>query len=245
MKKYDNYFILQEKGQKSRKKKQLKKKQAKKKAQKIKPSKDKPLMIKLIKEWPKVKGYEKAIVSFMEENDITLNGLNDVYEGNFGYGVIIDTDEGEYWFLTDNEADMAARDYVKDSIEDMGPQHIRGYEDFAYISPTDIRIKAGEESNSLREDLKYEGELSEDEIEEKVDERYEYVKAALEKDFVDYFVDETGMYSKEDLMKANFVQINETELVDYVIRSDGRAHSLATYDGEEYNVADNVYYRVN
>lgn len=254
MEKYNDYVILQEKGQKSRKKSKLKKKRAKaKKAKKIKPSKDKPLMAKLLKEWgSSLKGYEKGVASFMEENDITINGINDINEGNYGYGIVVDTDEGEYWFLSDNEADYAAKEDVKDLIEMEGPQHIRGYEDFAYISPTDIRLIAGDDSDSLREDLEYENEsldeedqVSDEDIDSQVDDKYEEVKSALEKDFVDYFVNEQGIYSEEDLMKQNFVNIDEDELADYVIRTDGRANTLSRYDGEEYEAGDTIYYRVN
>jgi hypothetical protein len=274
---------------KKKRKKTKSKKKGKTKKNKVKMVKDKDIAKSLIKKYPEIRGYENAVNSFLEENDINALDINDVTEGNFGYGIVLDTDDGEFWFLTDNEADIVAKEDVKDLIETEGHHHINGWEDFSYISPTDIRVIAGDEASNLRSDLeddveredydRLESESGENiqDIQDKIDEasseeryedvekleqerddliqsaldsveeeRYDYIKDALEKDAKGYFVDDTGIYSEEDYANASFVQVDYDELADYVIRSDGREHILARYDGIENAIgSDFVYYRVN
>ena len=60
------------------------------------------------------------------------------------------------------------------------------------------------------------------------------------KDPVSFLVEEHGMYSMEDLMKANFIVIDYDAAAQDAIGSDGWAHYLSMYDGN-YDEIDDGY----
>ena len=61
---------------------------------------------------------------------------------------------------------------------------------------------------------------------------------------IEYFVNEQGIYSVEDLMKQFWININIDEAAKDAIKVDGWAHFLSRYDGE-YETTENgiVYFR--
>lgn len=86
-----------------------------------------------------------------------------------------------------------------------------------------------------------------DEAREKVQEdKYDEIYDELE-DPVQYFVEDHGMYNMEDLINATFISIDEHEAAKGAIDTDGVAHFLAGYDGEEVEVGDTsmVMFRTN
>ena len=64
------------------------------------------------------------------------------------------------------------------------------------------------------------------------EEKYEEIYEALD-DPIQYFVHDQGMYSLEDLFKANFISIDYNEAAQSAIDDDGVAHFLDYYDGAE------------
>lgn len=64
------------------------------------------------------------------------------------------------------------------------------------------------------------------------EEKYEEIYEALD-DPIQYFVNDQGMYSMEDLFKANFVSIDYDEAAQDAIDADGASHFLDYYDGSE------------
>lgn len=75
-------------------------------------------------------------------------------------------------------------------------------------------------------------------------EHYEEIYDALE-DPMEYFVKEQGLYSKEDLLKANFISIDYGGMAESVLDSDGVGHIIARYDGEEHDHEGAYVYRVD
>ncbi|MCK4666833.1 hypothetical protein KAU33_08790 [Candidatus Dependentiae bacterium] len=85
-----------------------------------------------------------------------------------------------------------------------------------------------------------------DEAREKVQEnKYDEIYEELE-DPVQYFVEDHGIYTIEDLMEASFTSIDTDEAAQDAIDEDGVAHFLASYD-ENVTELDSgiVMYRVN
>ena len=70
---------------------------------------------------------------------------------------------------------------------------------------------------------------------------YEKVKEEL-KDPIQYFVEDHGMYSVADLMKAPFILIDVAEAADDAVASDGWAHFVSLYDGNYEETANGVVY---
>lgn len=65
-------------------------------------------------------------------------------------------------------------------------------------------------------------------------------------DPIRYFVDDQGIYTKEDLLKQNFIRIDIEKAAQDAVKTDGVAHFLATYSGEEIELSNNrVMYRIN
>jgi len=75
---------------------------------------------------------------------------------------------------------------------------------------------------------------------EKLEEDYsEKIYEKLE-DPLEYFVHEQGIYSEEDLFKANFISIDIEAAAQDAVDTDGIAHFLDGYDGEVLEVRDPV-----
>ena len=122
----------------------------------------------------------EAYIELTGDKDASIREAEDAYLGTY-----------------DSESDWAY-----DFLEQTGGLSPEAASRFIFITDTDRRIIAGEEADLHVEDME-EG----DEKEEARDEKYEEVYKALE-DPVGYFVDDTGMYSIEDLMKANFISVD-------------------------------------
>ena len=126
-------------------------------------------------------------------------------------------------------------DFAYQLVEDIGLESFSSPESYIYITDTDRRIMAGEEADSRIGDMddddiirdadlesEYE-EAVESENEEEQESILTKAKQKLEEDIynewydgldnpIDFLVEEQGMYSVEDLMKANFVSIDYEKL---------------------------------
>lgn len=60
---------------------------------------------------------------------------------------------------------------------------------------------------------------------------YDEVYDALD-DPYDYFVEEQGMYSREEFFKASFMSLDVEDAVEDAISQDGWAHFISRYDGD-------------
>lgn len=118
--------------------------------------------------------------------------------------------------------------------------------------------EGGEFENRLIEELYDTGYLSDDdfEVDEEGEIDYSNLKSSIdldsiESDYLDYLVDNddiTNIMSEDELADA-IVQnsaYNLDKITDEAISWDGKAHFLATYDGDEIELDDDLLaYRIN
>lgn len=191
----------------------------------------------------------------LDPDDLEVSEMGD--EGVTYYEVI--GGPGEWLVFTDY--DDAARVAQARVLEDLESDPALFNQDwlrqYVYISDTDARLGAqdlvGDYPYEIEEDRVY-NELGADPDEMDIDEAREElaekmqddIEQELKSDPIGYLVEDQGIYTLEELMKANFIQIDVQEAAVDSIRADGAAHFLAGYDGEE-NESENglYYYRTN
>jgi len=89
-----------------------------------------------------------------------------------------------------------------------------------------------EETEKKKEELENKSEELVEKAKEQIrEEEYDRIYDELE-DPVQYFVEDSGMYSREDLLKANFISIDIEKATEDALSTDGYAHFLNTYDGD-------------
>lgn len=163
------------------------------------------------------------------------------------------------------EAERVARESVKQDLENEPEIFSQDWlSNHLYVSDTDRRIIAGEEADNYVDDVLSEKDLLEEarmdseydeaetsenqaemdrilsEAREAVhDRKYEEVYSAL-RDPIDYFVNELGAYTVEDLLKASFIQIDYNEAADDAVATDGYGHFVDGYDNNPHEDANGV-----
>lgn len=169
-------------------------------------------------------------------------------------------DGTEYVWIKDfDEAKGIAGQIIRQDLEEEPEIFVQSWlEQFIYITDTDRRMIAGEEAGSMVEDLVSEGEERLFEVaarynidteardieevgEDLQDAMYEEIKGELA-DPIQYFVEDHGMYSLEELMKAPFIMINLDEAVESAVSTDGWAHFISHYDGNYDETPNGVVY---
>jgi len=191
------------------------------------------------------------------------------HDSPFGRGKVVELDDGSEVLVFENsdDAEKEAIERVREDLEYDPEMFTQSWlQDFVYISDTDRRVMASEEVDSYVSDIKdsepdrlieeadmdideYE-EASEKRKEEMLNEADEILSEQMYNDWykslvhpIDFLVDEQGLYSKEDLMKQPWIQLDIDKASKDAIRVDGVPHFLATYDGEEnYGRGEMVYY---
>ncbi len=200
-------------------------------------------------EYDSIEAYEQEFIDGVRVSDSA-----------FGYGKDIDLGSEEYMiFENSDDAYEEALARVKEDLDNEPELFTQDWlKDFITISDTDRRIISQEEA-----DARYD-EMSDDEIADEVgadiddedfdvDDAREELKDKLSdeiydelEDPVQYFVEDQGIYSIEDLMKASFVMIDTDEAASDAVSTDGVAHFLNHYDGNETDLSNGaVAYRTN
>lgn len=103
-------------------------------------------------------------------------------------------------------------------------------EGFVFITETDRRIISNEDSDSI---ARNDG-LSDSQRDELTD----VIADKLESDPVDYFVNERGTHTTENLLNESFIRKDIDKMAEFVVKTDGVGHTLASYDGNEKIVKD-------
>ena len=194
----------------------------------------------------------EALAKFLgvEVDDLTVSKYDErVFENE---------EAGEYIVLTEEEADEAAEENLKESINDMGLQsftedfqqwildncvdsdwlaeYLEDYE-IGYIE--DIRCEESdyeEYETRLAEEMEDAGVNTEDEFLEYLIECYD--------DPVEWFKDMFGMEEFTNTIEE-YNLIDWEVVINEAIEVDGCGHFIATYDGVENEIDEYFIYRLN
>lgn len=202
---------------------------------------EKEIIKELVKEFGK---------EFKEEIESTLNLEIGRYSGWGDAGSVV-VNGVEYNIIRDeDEAIKIALDIVRQDLEDEPELFDQNWlSNFIYITDVDKRMLIADEESVIREGVKEEAESEEFETNK---EKKEWIKNEVNgrlEDFIDgldnpieYFVEEVGIYSLEDLMKQPWIQINIDEATEDAVRIDGFARYLSLYDGSYETTKDGLVY---
>jgi hypothetical protein len=105
------------------------------------------------------------------------------------------------------------------------------HEDFVFITETDQRIIANDDADNI---ARNEG-LSDSQRDKLTDE----IAEKLDSNPVDYFVNERGTHTTENLLNESFIRKDIDKMAEFIVKTDGVAHTLASYDGNEKIIKDN------
>jgi hypothetical protein len=129
--------------------------------------------------------------------------------------------------------DEAERAGITDDLEYLEGELADVEKEIEASGDADVEMLEGRQSE-LGEKIETATEALRDKLKEtRENETYE----ALE-DPVQYFVKDQGLYSIEDLMKQSFIRIDIKNAAKAAIDTDGIAHFLDIYDGEETEITD-------
>lgn len=163
-------------------------------------------------------------------------------------------DASEWWIFRssedfEKEAIARAKNQIEDEPSTFSPSFIQKH---IYITDVDRRIIAGEEAEDF-----YPEDMSEEELlqawedsgrereaapdkegmrDDLVADKSDEVEEAL-KNPIKYFVDDQGMYSREDLLDQNFIRIDAEVAAKDAVHTDGAAHFLNSWDGNRYELS--------
>jgi len=197
-----------------------------------------------------------AVDSYLSNDFSEIDTFNEDENGVYR----IETKSGEEFFLFKNEerAEEYARAYVREMLEDEPETFNKNFlREFIYISDTDKRLIAQDESDNYVEDMEDEDVLEETGFEDKYDDaktesqkekvlesardelsgrKRDEIYGELKDDPLNYFTFETGIYSEEELLKQPFIQIDVDEASKEAINIDGWEHFIGTYDGKSNKI---------
>lgn len=194
-------------------------------------------VVKKEKDWKKV-----ALAELKKyEND---KGLKIASYGNEDDEFVAESSSAEYRvFKSYNDAEKEAVRYVEEMIEEMPENFNQGFmNNYYYVSDTDKRIIAGEEADRTLED---EGlEEGDEGYQERYDKIYNTWYKGLDKDPVDFLINDQGIYS--DVSEISFLGIDSRKAAQEAVDVDGVAHFLSSYDGNQIEMTNGaVAYRTN
>ena len=184
--------------------------------------------------------------------------VEDLTRSKYDNRVFENEEAGEYIVLTEEEAYEEAEENVRDLIEDIGLESFS--EDFKEWILNNCIDKDWFVDTLIEEKEDYIDDISDEEsdyeeYETRLAEEMDDAGVDTEEEFLDYLVESEGdaiEYFIDNYGEEYFYEtVEENDLIDWdrvieeVIAEDGIAHSIATYDGEEYEVGEYFIYRLN
>lgn len=208
-------------------------------------------------EWLKIAIDELAAFEGLESMDFTeirengrgysVSGAGEGSSGESEWDIYETWEDAEYDAENSVKQDLA---YEPEVFTQSWLQH------YIIISPTDRRMIAVEDADNTVDDLDLEElqELYEIEIgdppgnekdsEDLIDEITSHMSDRIEKELEDpinYFVEELGICSIDELMKMSFISIDIERAAKDALETDGVAHFLDRYDGYETELDSGAY----
>ena len=184
--------------------------------------------------------------------------VEDLTRSKYDNRVFENKEAGEYIVLTEEEAYEEAEEIIKDTIEECGIESFSEcYQEWILDSYVD---KEWFDEYLEEYYLDYINDIRDakaiyNEYETRLDEEMEDAEVETEEDFLDYLIEDAensinwyiDCFGYEEFKSV----CEECDLIDWnsvieeVISEDGVAHSIATYDGKEYEVGEYFIYRLN
>jgi len=152
---------------------------------------------------------------------------------------------GQFVTISETDKNIIAREDADSQVEDRDIDELKDEAKRFDISFEDPEDKLDEDDPEFDEKLEKANDILATQLREEVSDKIaEEILPQLD-DPIQFFVEDQGTFSKEDLLKANFIQTDADALAQFVIDSDGVAPTLASYDGEEVEVDGLFLYRRN
>ena len=184
--------------------------------------------------------------------------VEDLTTSKYDERVFDNEEAGEYIVLTEEEAYNEAKESVRNLIEDLGLESFsKSYQEWILDSCVDkewFDEYLEEYYSNYIDDIRDVKAIYE-EYETILDEEMDEAGVETEEEFLDYLIEDAGnsidwyidCFGYEEFKSV----CEECDLIDWdsvieeVISEDGVAHSIATYDGKEYEVGEYFIYRLN
>ena len=184
--------------------------------------------------------------------------VEDLTTSKYYNRVFSNEEAGEYIVLTKEEAYDTAEEDIRNSIEECGIESFsKSYQEWILESCVDkdwFNEYVEEYYSNYINDIKDE-ESGYDEYETRLEEEMNDAGVETEEEFLDCLIEDAGnsidwyidCFGYEEFKSV----CEECDLIDWdsvieeVISEDGLAHSIATYDGKEYEVGEYFIYRLN
>ena len=184
--------------------------------------------------------------------------VEDLTTSKYNNRVFENEEAGEYIVLTEEEAYATAEEDIRNSIEECGIESFSEcYQEWildSYVDKEWFDEYLEEYYSNYIDDIRDE-EANYEEYETRLDEEMDDVGVDTEEEFLYYLIEDAGnsidwyidCFGYEEFKSV----CEECDLIDWdsvieeVISEDGIAHSIATYDGKEYEVGEYFIYRLN
>ena len=184
--------------------------------------------------------------------------VEDLTASKYDNRVFENENTGEYIVLTEEEAYDAAEEIIKDTIEECGIESFSEcYQEWILDSCVDkewfdeyLEEYYLDYINDIRDE-----ESGYEEYETMLDEEMDEAGVYTEEEFLSYLIKDAGNsidwyidnfgYEEFKSVCEECDLIDWDNVIDEVISEDGIAHSIATYDGKEYEVGEYFIYRLN
>ena len=184
--------------------------------------------------------------------------VEDLTTSKYDNRIFENEEAGEYIVLTEEEAYEEAEEIIKDTIEECGIESFSEcYQEWILDTCVDKEWFDGylEEYYTYYIDDIRDVKAVCEEYETRLDEEMDEAGVNTEEEFLDYLIEDAGNsidWYIENFGYEEFKSVcEECDLIDWdsvieeVISEDGVAHSIATYDGKEYEIGEYFIYRLN
>jgi hypothetical protein len=203
-------------------------------------------------------------VEFLKKFEAEYGEIKESSETAFGHGFNIETDQGEYMVFEDD--DEAEKEAVARVLEDLESEPeifekgwLEGQADMDAVNEEleEIFNESNEsyvndiesEGNRLRDELLERGIITEEEAEDKkfdLEDAKEKMVEEMTKENMDEGIDYIrSNWGKDEASKILLRHIDYDEAAENAVSTDGVAHFLASYDGQEGELDGHYIYRTN
>ena len=184
--------------------------------------------------------------------------VEDLTVSKYDNRVFENEEAGEYIVLTEEEAYDEAEESIRDLIEDLGLESFSEcYQEWILDTCVDkewFDEYLEEYYSNYIDDIRDE-ESDYEEYDSRLAEEMEDAGVETEEEFLDYLIEDAGNsidwyidcfgYEEFKYVCEECDLIDWDNVIEEVISEDGVAHSIATYDGKEYEVGEYFIYRLN